>query len=118
MYISRNSWEPGDNWSVVRESLRPTDTEQVRSQLQVMGRAEISYPDDTEMKWKTDLGDRYERLVDSFGGEENVQQYMEIDGGDLKVAVEQDQEPLFYLSANEETYLSIPGLDLWRGTLS
>jgi hypothetical protein len=80
-----------------------------------MSEAEIVYPD-SSYTWEDDIAANYEQLIQSFGGEENVNQYMDIGGTETTVAVEQDKEPLFVVYGKDEIYEK-PGLfNLGLGT--
>jgi hypothetical protein len=94
-----------DEWSEIDDSLEE-DTERVKEQLRVQVSAEIDYPDGRGNVWYSDLAENYEQLIDAFGGEEEVTQYLEINPQGVKVSVEQDDVELFTV------YTVEPGEDL------
>lgn len=103
------------DWAEARSSLTPADTETVKDQLGVMREAEVVYPD-TSYTWEDDIAESYEHLVKAFGGEKQVNQYMDIGGTGTTIAVEQDEEPLFVVYGKDEMYEK-PGLfNLGLGT--
>lgn len=103
------------DWEEARSSLTPTDTETVKDQLGVMHKAEVVYPDDS-YTWNEDIPENYEELIQAFGGEGQVNQYMDIGGTGTTIAVEQDEEPLFVVYGEDEMYEE-PGLfNLGLGT--
>lgn len=120
MYVFGDSWSPEEDWGDVRDSLTETDTESVKRQLEHMDYAEITYPEtksDTS-EIEGDLAERYDKLIEFNSGTEGVTQYMEIDGRDLRIAVEKDDDLKFYLEAYEEPESRLSGLNLGLGTLS
>lgn len=120
MYDFGDSWSPEEDWESVRDSLTDTDTETVKRQLEHMDGAEITYPetDSGTEEIQDDLADRYDELIEVNSGSEGLNQYMEIDGRDLRVAVEKDDDLKFYLEAYEEAEGKISGLNLGLGTPS
>jgi hypothetical protein len=103
------------DWDEAKSSLTPEDKETVKDQLGVMSQAEVVYRD-ASYTWEEDIAEKYEQLVKAFGGEESVNQYMEIGGTDTTIAVEQDEEPLFVVYGKDEMYEK-PGLfNLGLGT--
>lgn len=91
-------------WEQIRDSLDEVDTDYVADQLGVMGRAEVLYPDGSNYEWRNDIAEKYEQLVNGFGGEEKVAQYLEIDAKGVAVAVEYEDEPIFAIKALEPGY--------------
>ncbi len=100
-----------DDWDEIRDSLNEVDTEYVVEQLDVMGKADLTYSDGKQSEWRQDIAEKYEKLVNGFGGEEEVSQYLEIGGKGVAVAVEYDDEPLFTVKALEPHYMNIEGPD-------
>ena len=98
-------------WESVRESLDEVDTDYVMDQLDVMGKAELTYSDGKTSEWNEDIAEKYRKLVKGFGGEEQVSQYLEIGGNGVAVAVEYDDEPLFTVKAIERYPLAVDGPD-------
>lgn len=94
-----------NEWSELDDSLEE-DTERVKEQLRVQVSAEIDYPDGRNTVWYSDLEENYEQMIDAFGGEDAVDQYLEINPQGVKVSVEQDDEELFTV------YTVEPGEDL------
>lgn len=93
-------------WTEVRDSLQETDTDSVANQLDFMRYAEVVYSDGETSDWYTDIVERYEELVEGFGGEESVDQYMEIGAKGVSIAVEHDDEHIFTVYAAESGYSS------------
>ncbi len=91
-------------WLEVREQLTPSDTEMNLSQLNVMNSVEVVYDDGTRSEWSQDLQEKYENLLEAFGGEEQVNQYHDIGAFGVTIAVEQDEKPLFVVYGEESTY--------------
>lgn len=91
-------------WEQIRESLDEVDTDYITGQLKVMNRAEVLYPDGTDYEWNEEITEKYERLVNGFGGEEEVEQYLQIGAKGVAVAVEYDGEPIFAVKALEPGY--------------
>lgn len=96
-----------DTWDNVKEQLTPTDTEEAVNQLNVMDSAEVLYNDNTELNWDKDLKSNYRDLIQAFGGEENLNQYHDIGAFGVTLAVEQDEEPIFVVYAEQEKYRQI-----------
>lgn len=119
MYGFGDSWSPEEDWESVRDSLTETDTETVKRQLEHMDSAEITYPETNSgtEAIQGDLAGRYDKLIDNSDSE-GLTQYMEIDGRNLRVAVEKNADLKFYLEAYEEVGSKIPGPNLGLGTLS
>lgn len=107
--------EEGFDWDEAKSSLTPEGTETVKDQLGVMSEAEVVYRD-TRYTWEEDIAEKYEQLVQAFGGEEQVNQYMKIGGTETTIAVEKNEEPLFVVYGEDEMYEK-PGLfNLGLGT--
>ncbi|MFB6115596.1 MAG: hypothetical protein ABEK04_04835 [Candidatus Nanohalobium sp.] len=120
MYGFGESWSSEEDWENIRDSLTETDTETVKEQLEHMDGAEITYPQSesgTE-EIQGDLAGRYDKLIEFNSGSQGVTQYMEIDGRDLRVAVEKNDDLKFYLEAYEEAESKLSGLNLGLGTPS
>lgn len=107
--IDRN--EDLNDWESVRDSLNEVDTDYVMDQLDVMGKAELTYSDGKTSEWNEDIAEKYQQLVKGFGGEEQVSQYLEIGGKGVAVAVEYDDEPMFKVKALEPHYMRMEGPD-------
>lgn len=84
-------------------SLSDRDTEWVKDQLNVMEEAEISYSDGRTSQWTDELQEKYEELVNAFGGED-VEQYVTVGKKGINVSVEAYGEKVFNLRAEEERY--------------
>lgn len=104
--VSEKSWED------IRGSLTSADTGTVTDQLQAMGEAEVIYKDGTVIEWEEDIEENYLEIFEAFGGDENLDQYMDVAGAGVTVAVEEDEEPLFVVYGKEEMYGGTKGLDL------
>lgn len=96
-------------WQQVRESLNEVDTDYVTDQLDVMKAAELIYSDGRTTEWKKDMSEKYETLVEAFGGEESVNQYLDVEAKGVSIAVEYDDEPVFVVYAQESRYENIEG---------
>jgi hypothetical protein len=82
-----------------------------------MAGAEVVYPD-TSYTWEDDIAENYEQLIEAFGGEDNLNQYMDIGSTDITIAVEQDEEPLFVVYGEDERYEEPGVFNLGLGTLT
>lgn len=96
-------------WREAREIMQEVDTDYVKDQLGVMTAAELVYSDGQTSEWCNDMEEKYETLVEAFGGEESVNQYLDIAPRGVSVAVEHDDEPVFAVYAQETGYESIEG---------
>lgn len=96
-------------WQQVRESLNEVDTDYITDQLEVMKAAELVYSDGRTTAWRNDMSEKYETLVEAFGGEESVKQYLDVGARGVSIAVEHDDEPVFAVYAQETRYENIEG---------
>jgi len=96
-------------WRDVRESLQEVDTDYITDQLDVMYSAELMYTDGITTDWHREMSDRYETLIRAFGGEESVNQYLDVGAKGVSIAVEQGEEPLFVVYAKERPYEEFSG---------
>lgn len=86
--------------NVFIEDYDSIDTEYVKDQLDFMDSVAVGYPDGTEMRWSSEITERYEELVESFG---EVDQHLKhFDNGSTAVFVEQEDELLFGLYGDEQ----------------
>lgn len=112
MFGSGDEQASKSGWVDIDDSLSETGTESVLEQLSAMDEAEVVYPDGTSYEWEEGLEENYMELVDGFGGEDEVSQYMEIEGTEVTVAVEHGEETVFTVYADEERYGKDSGLNL------
>lgn len=92
------------NWEDVKDRLTPTNTNIATDQLEVMRSADIVYPDGNRSTVSEEISDKYETLVESFGGEEEVKQYYDVGARGVTIVVEQDNSPLFVVYGKEDSY--------------
>ncbi len=104
MYGSEHGEVYEENRSDVKSSLSSVSTEEVLNQLGAMNEADVVYNG-----WETELGDEdivenYRKMLDAFGGEQNLDQYIDIGGLGVTVAVEDVDEPVFVVFGEDELY--------------
>ena len=103
MYGSEQGEVYEQDWSDVKSSLRSVNTDEVLRQLGAMGEADVVYDDGWQTEWgDEEITDRYQEMLDAFGGEENLDQYMDIGGLGVTVAVEDGEEPVFVVYGEDE----------------
>lgn len=112
MFGSGDGQASKSGWGDIDDSLSETGTESVLEQLSAMDEAEVVYPDGTSYGWEEDLEENYSELVNAFGGEDEVNQYMEIKGTEVTIAVEHGKETVFTVYADEERYGKDSSLNL------
>jgi len=117
MFDSDDEEYSEEGWREVRGSLTNADMDMVTDQLGVMGSAQIVYSDESDSIWKEDLVGKYEQMVDAFGGEQEVEQYIDIGSKGFTVAVERDGEPVFVVYGDEEGYSKSSRFNFGLGTL-
>lgn len=117
MFDSGDEEYSEEGWREVRGSLTNTDTDMVADQLGVVDRAQIVYSDESDSIWTEDLVGKYEQMVDAFGGQQEVEQYIDIGSKGFTVAVERDDEPVFVVYADEESYSKSSGFNFGLGAM-
>ena len=103
MYSSGDGEVYEQDWSDVKSSLSSFGTDEVLSQLEAMGESSIVYEDGWRNKWEDEeIVDKYQEVLNAFGGEEQLDQYMDIGGLGVTVAVEDGDEPIFVVYGEDE----------------
>jgi hypothetical protein len=104
MYGSEHGEVYEDDWSDVKSSLSSVGTEEVLNQLGAMNEADVVY-NGWETEWSDeDIVENYRKMLDAFGGEQNLDQYIDIGGLGVTVAVEDGDEPVFVVYGEDEVY--------------
>ncbi len=103
MYGSEQGEVYGEDWSDVKSSLSSVGTEEVVSQLEAMNQADVVYEDGWRTEWEDEeIVEKYREMLNAFGGDEELDQYMDIGGLGVTVAVEDGEEPLFVVYGEDE----------------
>lgn len=88
----------------MKNSLSSVDTEEVINQLEAMNEADVVY-NGWETGWSDEeIVENYWKMLNAFGGEENLDQYIDIGGLGVTVAVEDGEEPVFIVYGEDEVY--------------
>jgi|APHM01.1.fsa_nt_gi hypothetical protein len=66
-----------------------------------MNEAEVIYDDGRGTEWEEDIVGKYQEMLNAFGGEEDLDQYVDTGGLGVTVAVEDGDELIFVVYGEE-----------------